>query len=81
MRNEECHDRTLFDADISDQEFADASGHGSGPSLERVPRVPRHPLRFGNGCQAPVLIRVKAHQTEKITKNVSQIIDFKSKIW
>ena len=27
-----------------------------GASLERVPRVPRHPLRFGNGCLAPVLI-------------------------
>ena len=26
-----------------------------GPSLERVPRVPGHPLRFVNGCQAPVL--------------------------
>ena len=23
----------------------------SGPSLERVPWVPGHPLRFGNGCQ------------------------------
>ena len=21
-----------------------------------MPRVPRHPLRFGNGCLAPVLI-------------------------
>ena len=28
-----------------------------GSSLERVPRVPRHPLRFRNGCQAPFLIR------------------------
>ena len=28
----------------------------TGASLERVPRVPRHPLRFGNGCLAPVLI-------------------------
>ena len=27
------------------------------PSLERVPQVPRHPLRYGNRCQAPVLIR------------------------
>ena len=33
----------------------------SGTSLERVPRVPRHPLRFSNGCQVPVLIRAKAY--------------------
>ena len=25
----------------------------------QVPRVPRHPLKFINGCQAPVLIRAK----------------------
>ena len=31
----------------------------SGPSLERVPRVHGHPLKFGNGCRAPVLIRVQ----------------------
>ena len=54
--------------------------YSTGPSLERVPRVPRHPLKFGNRCQAPVPIRVKANQTEKFTKNVSQIIDFKSKV-
>ena len=46
----------------------------TGPSLERVPRVPRHPLRFCNGCQAPVLIRAKTYQIEKI---VPQVIDFK----
>ena len=35
-----------------------ASGHNiSVPSLERVPRVPRHPLKLSNGCQAPVLRR------------------------
>ena len=27
----------------------------SGPSLERVPRVPRNPSRFVNGFQEPVL--------------------------
>ena len=27
----------------------------TGAQLERVPRVPRHPLRLDNGCQAPVL--------------------------
>ena len=31
----------------------------AGPSLERVPRVHGHPLKFGNGCRAPVLIRVQ----------------------
>ena len=41
----------------------------AGPSLERVPRVPRHPLRFGNGCQAPVLTRGEIHGTEKNHKN------------
>ena len=29
--------------------------HVSGASLERVPRVPGHPLRLDNACQAPVL--------------------------
>ena len=28
----------------------------TGPSLERVPWVPRHPLKFDNGCLAPILI-------------------------
>ena len=28
----------------------------AGASLERVPRVPRHPMRIGKGCLAPVLI-------------------------
>ena len=27
----------------------------SGATLERVRRVPPHPLKFGNGCAAPVL--------------------------
>ena len=37
----------------------------SGPSLERVPRVPGHPLSFGNGCRAPVLIKVQYYKNVK----------------
>ena len=29
--------------------------HVSGAAAVRVPRVPGHPLKFDNGCQAPVL--------------------------
>ena len=29
----------------------------AGAAAVRVPRVPRHPLKYNNGCQAPVLRR------------------------
>ena len=49
------HFKTFFLLKVSatDCKFFNAD---TGASLERVPRVPRHPLRFGNGCLAPVLI-------------------------
>ena len=42
--------------------------HYSGASLERVQRVHLHPLKFGNGCNAPVLngtLSTKNHQLGK----------------
>ena len=37
----------------------------AGPSLEWLPRVLRHPLRFGNRCQVPILIVAKAYKVQK----------------
>ena len=40
----------------------------AGTSLERVQRVHLHPLKFGNGCNAPVLngtLSTKNHQLGK----------------
>ena len=42
----------------------------TGASLERVPRVPRHPLRFGNGCLAPVLIIYLDFERSKIRPDI-----------
>ena len=35
---------------------------GSVPSIERVPRVPGHPSKLSNGCQAPVLWRAFSYE-------------------
>ena len=39
--------------------FIDIHVSTARSSLKWVPQVPRQPLKFGNGCQAPVLIRNK----------------------
>ena len=42
----------------------------TGPPLERVPRVHRHPSILSNGCQAPVLKWAGPHSEAKAGANI-----------
>ena len=49
------------------------------PSLEQVPRVPGHLLRFGNGCLVPDLISMQHYQTvKKCSKTVKKAPQLKN---